>query len=111
MLVVHDELDLPFGTIRLKVGGGHAGHNGLRSIMAELGSGDFVRLRVGIGRPQKGDVAGFVLQDFGPDERPWHGDLVDRSVAAILKALQDGPAKAMNAVNADPGLPKPGTSA
>jgi PTH1 family peptidyl-tRNA hydrolase len=111
ILVVHDELDLPFGTIRLKVGGGHAGHNGLRSIMAELGSGDFVRLRVGIGRPQKGDVAGFVLQDFGPDERPWHGDLVDRSVAAILKALQDGPAKAMNAVNADPGLPKPGPSA
>ncbi|MFZ4736699.1 MAG: aminoacyl-tRNA hydrolase [Bradymonadia bacterium] len=111
ILVVHDELDLPFGTLRLKVGGGHGGHNGLRSIMAELGTGDFVRLRVGIGRPPKGDAAGFVLQDFGPEERPWLSDLNDRAAAAIRRALEEGPAKAMNVVNAEAVLPKAGRSA
>lgn len=102
ILVVHDELDLPFATVRLKIGGGHAGHNGLRSIMAELGSGDFARLRVGIGRPPPGkaQVADFVLQDFAPDQKPFVPDLLDRGVAAIRLALQQGVAKAMNTVNA-----------
>ncbi len=102
ILVVHDELDLPFGTLRLKIGGGHAGHNGLRSIMAELGTGDFARLRVGIGRPLKGDVVDFVLQDFGADQKPWLGDLLERGTAALRLALQQGVAKAMNTVNQEP---------
>ncbi len=102
ILVVHDELDLPFGTLRLKIGGGHAGHNGLRSIMAELGTGDFARLRVGIGRPLKGDVVDFVLQDFGADQKPWIGDLLERGTAALRLALQQGVAKAMNTVNQEP---------
>lgn len=99
ILVLHDELDLPFETLRLKIGGGHAGHNGLRSLMAELGSGDFARLRIGIGRPLKGDVADFVLQDFAPDQRPWVPDLIERGVAAVRLSLQQGLARAMNAVN------------
>lgn len=102
ILVVHDELDLPFGTLRLKMGGGHAGHNGLRSIMAELGTGDFARLRVGIGRPLKGDVVDFVLQDFATDQKPWLGDLLDRGTQALRLALQQGVAKAMNTVNQEP---------
>ncbi|MCK6571186.1 aminoacyl-tRNA hydrolase [Myxococcota bacterium] len=102
ILVIHDELDLPFGTLRLKMGGGHAGHNGLRSIMAELGTGDFARLRVGIGRPLKGEVVDFVLQDFAADQKPWLGDLLERGTAALRLALQQGVAKAMNTVNQEP---------
>jgi PTH1 family peptidyl-tRNA hydrolase len=104
ILVVHDELDLPFGTLRLKVGGGHAGHNGLRSIVAELGTPEFARLRVGIGRPPPGKqpVVDWVLQDFGPGERPWLPDLVERGVKALRLALKEGVAKAMNSVNTAP---------
>lgn len=100
IVVVHDELDLPFGTVRLKVGGGHAGHNGLRSIVAELGSRDFVRLRVGIGRPEKGDVTGHVLSDFRGEEADWLDDLLERSVAALRATLAEGARMAMNTVNA-----------
>jgi PTH1 family peptidyl-tRNA hydrolase len=64
IFVIHDEIDLPYGTVKLKVGGGHAGHNGLRSLIAQLGGRDFVRLRVGVGRPAHGAVADFVLSDF-----------------------------------------------
>ena len=72
VLVVHDELDLPYGRIRLKVGGGHAGHNGLRSMIKEMGSNAFARLRVGIGRPVHGDVSNFVLSDFARgEEQEW----------------------------------------
>lgn len=101
ILVIHDEIDLPFGVIRLKVGGGHAGHNGLRSIVAELGSRDFLRLRVGVGRPKRGDVAAYVLQDFDPkDEQPWLGDLVARGAEAVHLTLKEGAQRAMNTVNA-----------
>jgi len=70
ILVVHDEVDLPLGAVRLKAGGGHGGHNGLRSIMEQLGDGHFARIRVGIGRDpnvpagKTGDTAGWVLGDF-----------------------------------------------
>lgn len=99
IFVVHDEIDLPFGTVKLKVGGGHAGHNGLRSIIAQLGGRDFVRLRVGVGRPVHGAVADFVLSDFSKDERDWLPDLLDRSVDALRLALAEGPQKAMNQIN------------
>jgi len=62
LIVAHDELDIPFGTVRLKQGGGHGGHNGLRSIMEQLGKGDFTRLRIGIGRPPNGDTTSYVLE-------------------------------------------------
>ena len=105
IIVLHDELDVPFSTLRLKQGGGHAGHNGLRSIMAEMGGGDFARLRIGIGRPQKGEVVDFVLQDFNGEQRPWLPDLLDRGVAAVRLCLTQGVGKAMNTVNAEPKPP------
>ncbi|MFB2556504.1 aminoacyl-tRNA hydrolase [Herbiconiux liangxiaofengii] len=70
LIVVHDELDIPFDTIKLKQGGGHGGHNGLRDIIAATGSADFVRVRVGIGRPPgRMQAADFVLQNFTAAER------------------------------------------
>ena len=70
IVVIHDELDLPFGTIRLKLGGGDNGHNGLRSVTGSLGTRDYHRVRVGIGRPPgRMDPADFVLRDFSPAER------------------------------------------
>ncbi|MBU0552470.1 aminoacyl-tRNA hydrolase [Myxococcota bacterium] len=99
ILVIHDELDLPFGAVRLKVGGGHAGHNGLRSLVKELGSRDFVRLRVGIGRPAHGDVADYVLSDFSAEERPWLPELIERAAKAVALSLVQGPLMAMNTVN------------
>lgn len=102
VVVVHDELDLPWKDVRLKVGGGHAGHNGLRSIIQRLGTPEFTRVRVGIGRPPpgfKGDVADFVLQDFDAMERAELPDVVDRAAAAVEKVVASGIAAAMNAVN------------
>jgi peptidyl-tRNA hydrolase, PTH1 family len=109
LLVVHDELDIPFGDVRLKVGGGHAGHNGVRSVIDRLGTADFVRLRVGIGRPPAGaamtgiEVSGHVLGDFAPDERSRIPAIVGRAVDAVERVLRDGVASAMNAVNAAVG--------
>ncbi len=70
IIAVHDELDIDFGTLRLKKGGGDNGHNGLRSMRASLGTGDFYRVRAGIGRPPgRQDVADFVLSDYSAKER------------------------------------------
>lgn len=102
VIVVHDELDLPWKDVRLKVGGGHAGHNGLRSIIQRLGSPEFVRVRVGIGRPPagfKGDVADYVLQDFDAMERAELPDVVASACAAVEKVVADGPQAAMLAVH------------
>ena len=76
VVVVHDELDLPFGTMRLKLGGGDSGHNGLRSVTQALGTPDYLRVRIGIGRPPgRMDPAAFVLRDFDADRatRPRRG--------------------------------------
>lgn len=100
LIVVHDEIDLPFGTLRLKTGGGHGGHNGLRSICATLGRGDFVRLRIGVGRPpQGGDVAGYVLSPFSAAERRELGAVLDGAVAALETLAGQGLAAAMNEFN------------
>ena len=102
IVVVHDELDIPWKDVRLKVGGGHAGHNGLRSIIQRLGTPEFIRVRVGIGRPPpgfRGDVADYVLSDFDAVERAELPDVVDRAAAAVEKVLSDGIAAAMNALN------------
>jgi PTH1 family peptidyl-tRNA hydrolase len=70
IVAIHDELDLPFGTLRTKLGGGDNGHNGLRSMRSSLGTGDFHRVRAGIGRPHgRQDVADFVLSDYSAVER------------------------------------------
>ena len=88
VVVVHDELDIPWKDVRLKVGGGHAGHNGLRSIIGRLGTPEFVRVRVGIGRPPagfKGDVADYVLQNFDALESAELADVVDRRLCRRSK--------------------------
>ncbi|MCW2715552.1 MAG: Peptidyl-tRNA hydrolase [Frankiales bacterium] len=94
IVAVHDELDIPYGTIRLKSGGGDNGHNGLRSLTASLGSRDYLRVRVGIGRPPgRQDPADFVLKDFSAAERKDLGFHVDRAADAV-EALLSGPLEA-----------------
>ena len=93
MIIVHDELDLPWKTIRLKTGGGHAGHNGLRSIIQRLGTADFVRVRVGIGRPPagfRGEIADWVLSNFDGSERAELDDVVAASRDAVVDVVRIG---------------------
>lgn len=92
VVVVHDDLDLPFGTVRGKVGGGTAGHNGLRSISARLGSGDYVRIRIGIGRPPEdfpGDTAAWVLMAFS-EPADDVAAMLDRALVMTEAVLTDG---------------------
>lgn len=90
VLVVYDELDIPFGVIRLREKGGAGGHNGMRSIIQHLGS-EFPRLRLGIGRPPgRMDAAAFVLQDFGRDELPVVSEMLATAGEAIESFVRDG---------------------
>ena len=101
LVVVHDDLDIEAGTIRLKLGGGEGGHNGLRSISASLGTRDYLRVRVGIGRPPgRMDPADFVLRDFSPrerDELPW---TVGEAADAVELLVQRGLLAAQQLVHA-----------
>ena len=115
VLVVHDEIDLPFGEQRLKLGGGHAGHNGVRHIIERLGTPEFVRLRVGIGRPPVGfrgddgaatrsphDGAAtrtWVLSGFDAPQRAELPGVVDRATDAIARVVKGGLSAAMNVAN------------
>jgi peptidyl-tRNA hydrolase, PTH1 family len=100
LLVVHDELDIPFGQLRLKRGGGEGGHNGLRSITAALGGRDYARLRLGIGRPPgRMDPADFVLRDFPRAERAEVDLLVELGADAVEDVLTRGWDRAQNLVN------------
>jgi PTH1 family peptidyl-tRNA hydrolase len=98
--VVHDELDLPFGGLRLKRGGGEGGHNGLRSMATSLGSKEFARVRFGIGRPPgRQDPADYVLREFTGAERKELAYLVDRAADAVQALLVDGLEAAQNEFN------------
>jgi PTH1 family peptidyl-tRNA hydrolase len=100
LIVVHDELDLPLGAVRVKNGGGHGGHNGLRSIIEHIGTPDFIRVRVGVGRPAPGrDAADYVLSPFSADERTAAVEAIERAAAAVREIVLEGPAKAMNRFN------------
>lgn len=91
IVVVHDELDIPFGTLKAKVGGGEGGHNGLRDISKALGTKDYVRVRAGIGRPPgRMDVADFVLKDFSSAERKELPFLIDDAADAVELIITDG---------------------
>jgi PTH1 family peptidyl-tRNA hydrolase len=106
-LVVHDELDVPFGRLKLGTGGGPGGHNGVRSIIAELGTPDFIRVRVGIDRPPpnwKG--ADYVLANFTGAEQKELAALVDRAADAVEDIVTRGLAAAMNKFNAKPKAAK-----
>ena len=101
VIVVHDELDIDAGAVRVKQAGGHAGHNGLRDIIAAADSNDFVRVRVGIGRPPgRMDAADFVLKNFSGDERKELPLLLALSADAVEEIVTKGALEAMNAVNA-----------
>lgn len=99
LLVLHDEIDLPFGELRVKEGGGHGGHNGLRSIGDRLGDRGYIRLRIGVGRPQKGDPADYVLAPFANDERVVLTTLIDRAADVVEIIAQRGVRAAMNETN------------
>jgi peptidyl-tRNA hydrolase, PTH1 family len=102
IVVVHDELDLPVGRIQLKVGGGTGGHNGLKSIIQHLGTPDFIRLRLGIGRPPadfRGDVADFVLETPPPAESPTIQKMIELAAVAVDDVLREGLSAAMNRIN------------
>ena len=100
IVVIHDELDIDFGRIRLKFGGGEGGHNGLRSVASALGTKDFQRVRIGVGRPPgRKDPAAFVLENFTAAERPRsadlragrrrHGQFIDRGWSGSSTPLQN----------------------
>jgi PTH1 family peptidyl-tRNA hydrolase len=100
IVVVHDELDLDFGTLRLKQGGGDNGHNGLKSLRKSLGSGEFFRVRLGVGRPPgRQDPAEFVLRDYSAAQRKDLGVQLERAADSIEVLIRDGLAAAQNAFN------------
>ncbi len=103
IIVVHDELDLPTGTVRIKAGGGSAGHKGVVSIIGELGSGDFVRIRIGIGKPRsKSGTVSHVLSQFKKEENKIVHESVLRAADAVLEIIRHGLGKAMNKFNVRP---------
>ena len=116
LVVVHDEIDLPFARLRLKAGGGHGGHNGVRSIVEQLGTSDFLRIRVGVGRPERqapvagsaptatppagqGRVSGHVLGDFPSEMEAEVNALAGRAADAVEAILARGIRAAMNDFN------------
>ena len=103
VIVIYDELDLDFETLRIKVGGGTAGHNGLKSIVQHGGSNDFVRVRFGIGRPKHGEAHGHVLGDFGADERITLDKVVDDAAKMVEAIVGKGVQTAMNRLNKGKG--------
>ena len=101
ILVLHDELDLPPGSVKLKLGGGHGGHNGLKDIVAALGNNNnFYRLRIGIGHPGHRDlVAGYVLNKPSPSEREALEKALDEATSCVELLFKDGIVKATNRLN------------
>ena len=101
-LVIHDEIDLDLGTLRVKVGGGHAGHNGVRSIAQDLGTAEFARIRCGVGK--RGLAASHVLGDFAKGEKTEVDIMIQVAADAVEDILRRGPLLAMNKFNVrDPG--------
>ena len=100
IVAIHDELDIPFGTLRVKLGGGDNGHNGLRSMRASLGSGDFYRVRVGIGRPPgRQSPADFVLSGYSSAERKVLTFQVDKAADSVESLMTDGLEKTQSRFN------------
>jgi PTH1 family peptidyl-tRNA hydrolase len=99
ILVIHDDLDLPVGRIRVRPEGGAGGHKGMESIIEHLGTNGFPRLRVGIGRPTHNDPVDYVLGDFGPDERIAINEAYERAVSAVELWLAEGIVAVMNRYN------------
>ena len=104
ILVIHDDIDLAFGRIKIKEKGGHGGHNGIRSVIDAFGSGTFTRLRLGIGRSGTGqDAAAYVLDRFGRDETSMLPQVIQRARDAVVTILVQGTKVGMNQFNMNPG--------
>lgn len=102
ILVVHDDLDLPYGRLRVRQGGGEGGHNGLRSLTRSLSTRDYLRLRFGVGRPPgRQDPVDYVLSDFSAAERGDLAYLVDRAADAVESVITDGLTATQNVYHAD----------
>jgi PTH1 family peptidyl-tRNA hydrolase len=99
IIIVHDDLDLPFATTRVKRGGGTGGHKGLVSCIADVGSRDFLRVRMGIGRPPYGDATDYVLSAFTRDEETVLRDFIARGASAVATIIERGTSRAMNEFN------------
>lgn len=102
IVVIHDELDLDLGRIRLRQGGSSAGHKGVKSIIDCMGSADFFRVRIGIGRPfstSEDDIVNYVLGEFTPEERATVDESISQAVQLVLCLIEEGPAKAMSRYN------------
>jgi len=100
LLVAHDDLDLPFGALRLRPGGGSAGQKGMTSIIGRLGTQDFPRLRLGIGRPPgRMDAVDYVLEDFLPEDMPVLSDILESAADAALAFVVEGLEQAMTRYN------------
>jgi len=108
IMVIHDDLDLPLGTIRIRRGGSSGGHKGINSIIAETGKRDFIRIRVGIGRPtmpendarnKENEIVDYVLSDFTPEEKPIITSVIPRVSEALYCLLTEGLTAAMNKYN------------
>ena len=107
VVVVHDDIDLPVGALRIRSGGGDGGHNGIKSIVAALGGGDFVRVKIGVGRPSGAaaqmEVASWVLSGFSHEESAVLQDVLKSATAAVWAVLRDGVTVAQNRYNRSPG--------
>ncbi|MDH4467784.1 MAG: aminoacyl-tRNA hydrolase [Bacteriovoracaceae bacterium] len=99
MIVLHDELDLPLGEVQFKMGGGSAGHNGLKSLEQHLGSNQYARLRIGVGRPEFGSVSDWVLGSWGKAEWPNVEKFIDYAAHSLKFLLEMGWSKAINQYN------------
>ena len=100
-IIVHDDIDLPFSSVRIRIGGGHGGHNGIRNITTCLGSADFIRVKAGVGRPDNVNfpVDKYVLSNFNKDEDSQMEDFLIRMTLAVEKIISSGLNEAMNAFN------------
>ncbi len=109
LVVAHDDMDLPFGKLRLREGGGHGGHNGIRDIQRLCGGNDFPRLRLGVGRPPEGwDPADYVLGSFAAAESALLDGVLNRAADAAEAVLRDGMSRAMNQFNLAEGAASQG---
>jgi peptidyl-tRNA hydrolase, PTH1 family len=99
LIVVHDELDIPFGEVRVKVDGGTAGHNGLSSVSAHLGTKKFVRVRIGVSRPGRMDAADYVLKEFSASDRKELPQIIESAADAVERIVEVGSDRAMNEFN------------
>ena len=89
LIVLHDEVELPFGEVRLKKDGGHKGHNGLRDIMARFGNGDFFRVRIGVGRPERGEIASYLLSNFRSEELEAYSEIAEKVVREVENWIRE----------------------